>query len=94
MKNLIKSTALVAAFGATLGLAATSAMAEEQWCGPAKDGAMTEEKAAEMYAAKGYDVKNTDMEHGCIELKAIDPSGKRVEMYVDANTGEIVKVKD
>ncbi|MCF8478979.1 MAG: PepSY domain-containing protein [Rhodospirillum sp.] len=94
MKNLITSTALVAAFGATLGLTATSAMAEEQWCPTIKDGAMTEAQAAEMYGAKGYDVKNTDMEHGCIELKAIDPNGKRVEMYIDSNTGEIVKVKD
>jgi hypothetical protein len=90
MKTMILTSALVA----TLGLSATAAMAEEQWCGPAKDGAMTEQQVADAYAAKGYEIKNTDMEHGCVELKALDPSGKRVEMYIDANTGDIVKIKD
>lgn len=55
-----------------------------EWMKPAA----IEAKAKEM----GYDVRKVGEEDGCWEVKGTK-DGKRVEVYFDPKTGEIVKTK-
>ena len=41
----------------------------------------------------GYDVRKIEKEYGCYELYAIDKDGRRVEIYMNPVTGEIVRTK-
>lgn len=42
---------------------------------------------------QGYVVRELERSHGCIEVKATDAKGIRVEIYVDPVTAEIVNRK-
>jgi hypothetical protein len=85
-----KTLALATVLGALA--VSSAAMAEEEWCEPG--GTVTEDQAKAMLEEQGYQVKKMDEEHGCLEAKALDPDGKRVEVYVDGHTGKIIRVKD
>ena len=55
---------------------------------------MTEEEVAAALKAKGYsDIKKIELEKGEYEVKARDADGKRVEIYLDPRTGEILDSK-
>lgn len=58
--------------------------------GPTK----SETEIREMLVKVGYvDIRKIEEEHGCVEAKGTDKDGKRFEVYVHPNTGEIVKIK-
>lgn len=88
----MKNETLLIALAATV-LASSPVLAEQQWCKPGTTPAKAESELVSMLKEKGYDVRATGMEHGCFEAKAIGPDGKRVEVYVDPTTGEIVREK-
>ncbi len=47
-------------------------------------------KAIEM----GYDVRRLKVDDGCYEINAIDPDGRKVEVYFHPITAEVVKTED
>ncbi len=60
---------------------------------PAGDG-LTIPQVLERLEAAGYrDFKEVERERDRYEVKATDAEGRRVEVYVDAATGEIVKTE-
>ncbi len=94
MKNLIKATTAIAA---SLALGSTMAIAgDDARCASAPrsewrsiDDVRT---AAE---ALGYkDVRKIEAEDGCFEAYAFDKDGRRVEIYRDPVSLNIVRVKD
>ena len=55
---------------------------------------MTEEEVAAALEAQGFsDIKKMELEKGEYEVKARDADGKRVEIYLDPRTGEILDSK-
>ena len=89
----MKAVFMAACVAFLFSVVAVPAMAGEQWCKPGPETPKTEAEMLAMLKEKGYDVRGTGAEHGCFEAKAIGPDGKRAEIYVDAATGQIVKVK-
>ena len=74
-------------------LLAAPALAAER-CTPTGGETKPIEAVTALLQEKGYrDIRKLEMEDGCYEAKAFDAQGKRVEVYVHPNTGEIVKVK-
>lgn len=70
-----------------------TAAAEEDYC-TGKGTPMAEDAVIARLTAAGYTrIRGLDMEHGCYEAKGFDKDGKRVEVYVEPATGEIVRVK-
>ncbi|MBK0400039.1 PepSY domain-containing protein [Limibaculum sp. M0105] len=49
-------------------------------------------RVTDAVAAQGYEVRKLEREDGLIEVYALK-EGKRYELYVDGDTGEIVKSK-
>ena len=45
-------------------------------------------------AGMGYDVRNVKREDGCFEVYATDKKGSRVEIYMNAVTGAVLKIKN
>ncbi len=55
---------------------------------------MTPDQIIEKVKAAGYtDIRKIENEHGRYEVKVRDADGKRLELKVDAKTGEIVRKK-
>ena len=76
-----------------LGLAAGSARAEESYC-TGQGTPMAREAVIAKLREMGYQkIRRLDMEHGCYEAKGFGKDGKRVEIYVEPATGQIVKIK-
>ncbi|MDT8342845.1 MAG: PepSY domain-containing protein [Thermohalobaculum sp.] len=49
-------------------------------------------RVTEVVTAQGYEVRKLDREDGMVEVYALK-DGKRFELYVNPETGEIVKTK-
>jgi len=55
---------------------------------------LTEQEIAEALEAQGYtDIRKIELEKGEYEVKALDADGRRVELYVDPHTGEILETE-
>ena len=52
-----------------------------------------QEVLSRLGAAGIHDVEEIEREGDKYEVKAIDPQGRRVELYVDPVTGEILKTE-
>jgi hypothetical protein len=51
-------------------------------------------KIEEILSEHGYaQVRGLGEEEGCVEAKVLDRNGKRFEVYLHPNTGEIVRVR-
>jgi hypothetical protein len=73
--------------------AAATASAEEKYC-TGNGTPMPQEAVIARLTEAGYTrIRELDMEHGCYEAKGFDKDGRRVEVYVEPATGEIVRVK-
>lgn len=63
-------------------------------CTPTGGEAKPQDAIIRMLQKKGYqNIRGLEREDGCYEAKAYDMQGKRVEIYVHPNTGEIVRTK-
>lgn len=79
-------TGAPAADAAPAALASTSATAAPAT--PAMDAAAV----IDLLAGRGFTaITEVEREHGRWEVEATDPSGQRVEVYLDAVTGDILK---
>ncbi|WP_051013838.1 PepSY domain-containing protein [Pararhodospirillum photometricum] len=58
--------------------------------GPTK----SEAEIRTLLEGKGYKVTEIGTEDGCVEAKGTNKGGKKVEVYVDPVSGEVVKVKE
>ncbi len=87
----IKTLFLAAAAAVPLLAAAPSFAAD--LCTPTSDAKQPAETVLKTLQDKGYRDLKLGTEHGCYEAKGYDAQGKRVEIYVHPNTGEIVKTK-
>ena len=68
---------------------------EEAYCEKSDQSTwMSDEAVQAKYEALGYDVRDVDNEHGCLEIKGFDKDGKRVELYLDPVSGDLVKSKE
>lgn len=77
---------------AALVLSAGAAFAEDDMCkgdGPMKP----EAEVKAQFEGQGYQIRKFDTEDGCYEIKGIAPDGKKVEMYINPWTAEVVKTK-
>ena len=54
---------------------------------------MSDAALTEKAKGLGYDVRSITAENGCLEAYAIDKDGKRVEVYLNPATGDVVQVK-
>ncbi len=82
-------------FAAITLLAATAfagAASAADLCKPAAT-PVSEAQVMQMLTEKGYKDVKLGKDEGCIEAKGHNAAGKRVEVYIDPTTGEIVKVK-
>ena len=88
--SMVVATALLA----TVTFADAKA-SEEAYCEESdKSTWMTDEAVQAKYEALGYDVRDVDVEHGCLEIKGFDKDGNRVELYLDPVSGDLVKSKE
>ena len=75
-------------------LAAASASAEEQLCKNApRDMWLSKEQIKAKVEAMGYTKIRIGTEHGCYEAHATSKEGKRLEIYLEPTTGQVVKTK-
>ena len=75
-------------------LAASSASAEEQLCKNApRDMWLSKEQIKAKVEAMGYTKIRIGTEHGCYEAHATSKEGKRLEIYLEPTTGQVVKTK-
>lgn len=44
--------------------------------------------------AKGYEIREAEIDDGCFEIKAIGKAGERVKFYLDPGTLEVVRTRD
>ncbi|MCB2052653.1 MAG: PepSY domain-containing protein [Geminicoccaceae bacterium] len=93
----MRITTLAAAgllIGGALGGSAAHA-ADDDYCAKTDRAQwMSESDLKAKYVALGYDVRSVDVEHGCWEIKGFDKNQKRVELYLDPVSGDLVKKKD
>ena len=55
---------------------------------------LTEQEITQILESQGYtEIKKIELEKGEYEVKARDADGRRVEIYADPRTGEILKSK-
>ena len=55
---------------------------------------LTEQEITQILESQGYtEIKKIELEKGKYEVKARDADGRRVEIYADPRTGEILKSK-
>lgn len=91
MKSLM--SALVAV--ATLGAATVSADASDNRC---RNVPRTEwrsmAEAVEAVKAKGYEIREIEIDDGCYEVKASGKSGERVKLYLDPASLEVVRTRN
>lgn len=78
--------------GAAL-IIANTAMAADICKGGPKDQWLSEEQVGEKLAAMGHGKFVLAVEDGCLEAKVLR-DGKRLEIYMEPLTGEVVKVKE
>ena len=84
---------LLPTLGAVL-IAAASASAEEQLCKNApRDMWLSKEQIKAKVEAMGYTKVRIGTEHGCYEAHATSKDGKRLEIYLEPTTGQVVKTK-
>tara|TARA_R110002020_G_scaffold34066_29_gene103892 strand:- start:56223 stop:56495 length:273 start_codon:yes stop_codon:yes gene_type:complete len=57
-----------------------------------RDQWMSDTSITEKAKGMGYDVRSIKAENGCFEAYALDKTGKRVEVYFNPGTGDVVKV--
>lgn len=82
------------ALALALGMAAAApAMASED-CKPyPKDQWLQPEQIKAKAEELGYTVRSVGEDDGCLEIKGTSKDGKRVEVYFDPVTAEVVKTK-
>jgi hypothetical protein len=79
---------------ATAALMVTnSAMAADICKGGPKDQWLSQEQIGEKLATMGHSKFVLAVEDGCLEAKVLK-DGKRLEIYMEPLTGEVVKVKE
>lgn len=84
----------VLAAAAAMVFAASAASAQDLCVVKEGEKQMTADEAKEKMVAAGYtDIRNVEMEHGCLEGKGFTADQKRLEVYVHPVSGEIVEVK-
>jgi len=87
---MIRSLPIIAIF-VSLGVAAPAFAADV--CKPIDGPAKPESEIRAMLEGQGYQIRKIATEDGCVEMKGTDKDGKRVEIYINPVSGEIVKVK-
>ena len=91
MRKMLPLSALFLA----LASAAPALAEEEPSCGNAPSAQWLSEEAIKAKGvALGYDVRSVKAEDGCYELKAVDKTNAKVELYLHPVTGEVVTLKD
>ena len=90
----MKRTLILAASSALLVLA-TPVMASsyEKGCFTEKGKWMELDAVRAKLTEMGYDVRKIETDDGCYEAYALDKEGRRVEIYMNPVTGDIVKTK-
>lgn len=88
----MKKTMLSISTAALLLAAATPALATECTTAP-MDKWMPAEEIHKKLAEQGYDVRKLEVEDSCLEAYAMK-DGRRLEIYLDPVSGEIVKIKE
>lgn len=88
----MKTPLIVATLIAVLAPAAAHAAATACPTAP-RDQWLSDTVLTEKAKGLGYDVRSITAEDGCLEAYAIDKDGKRVEVYLDPATGDVVRVK-
>lgn len=63
-------------------------------CGKGEGKWITQEEAQDKASALGYDVRKVKVENGCYEIYAISSEDKKVEIFMNPVSGEVVTVKD
>lgn len=86
-RAMIAGTAFAAALALPLSFAAATSELDGAAVGK------TAEEITNSLVAQGYDVKKIKPEDGMLEAYALK-DGKRYEVYVDAATGIVAKVKE
>lgn len=85
-------TCLALAFTLSLSVAAPAFASGDYVCDYVpKESRLPKDEVRAALKAKSYDVRQIDMSDNCYEVYALDPEGKRVEIYVDPATGKIAK---
>lgn len=82
------------AMAMTLGAAAPALASEDEdaRCGKiARDKWLPEAAIKTKVTDLGYQVRKIETEDGCYEVKGVDKNGAKVELYLNPETGEVVK---
>ncbi|MEE4235968.1 MAG: PepSY domain-containing protein [Anderseniella sp.] len=87
----MKTTAILAL--ASLALMSGTALASSSDCNEPRDKWMSMDQARAKVTAMGYDVRKLEVDDGCYEAYATK-DGKRLEIYLNPVTAEIVKMKE
>lgn len=51
-------------------------------------------EAIDSVKAKGYEIREAEIDDGCFEIKAFGKSGERVKFYLDPGSLEVVQPRD
>jgi hypothetical protein len=87
----MKTTAILAL--ASLALMSGTALASSSDCNEPRDKWMSMDQARAKITAMGYDVRKLEVDDGCYEAYATK-DGKRLEIYLNPVTAEVVKMKE
>ncbi len=92
MTNWIKLFGLGAIAAAAIATAGPAFATPDCRSGPRSEWRSMEDAVAAV-TAKGYQVRETEIDDGCYEVKAIGKDGERVKVYLDPKSLEVVRNK-
>src|SRR5690606_3462288 len=90
MPNWIKFFGLSAMAAAAVATAGPAFASPDCLSGPRSEWRSMEDAVAAV-TAKGYQVRETEIDDGCYEIKAIGKEGERVKFYVNPKSLEVVR---
>lgn len=80
--------------GLALTAAGVAVASDRDRCGAvAAENWMSAGDVASMLAEQAYEVRELERDDGCWEAYVVDADGRRLELYVHPETGEIVKIE-
>lgn len=79
---------------AAMTLISGTAMASSTYCNEPKSKWMSVGSIKAKVTSMGYKVRKIEVDDGCYEAYATDSSGRRMEIYLNPVTAEVVKMKE
>jgi len=93
MRKFIAITITITGLAAAAALPALASSSKAACGNVASDSWMSVQEITAKVEALGYDVRKVERDDGCYEVKGVNDSGKRFEIYLHPSTGEVVKLE-